>query len=123
VQVVLDDSLGDAARAKDLWVSRLCDEVERIVDRCTRNKTRIVGFTSHEHTVIGRYVDEDLGPMYADAHKVAKEWKRRCRGGDYLFDRSLRSFLRMIGSLKRADLGEKLAAVVLPRRSHSTQSG
>ena len=106
-QVVLDGQLASAARASRLRVSSLQAEIERLILRCRREDRVLVGFTTHEVTVCRRFAELDIGPVYRDAHKIARRWVNSRHRGEYTGDRSLHSFLSFIGMRPPRYLGRQ----------------
>jgi hypothetical protein len=106
-QVVLDERLSEAARAKGLRVSSLLAEVEHLLTRCEQEGRQIVAFSQYERNTILDHCGIDLGAAYRDARKAGKRWWNRTHEAGSLPRRDLKSFLTQIDYYRPAYLGEK----------------
>lgn len=104
-QVVLDPRLAAAAKASSLRLIEPRRALEDLIRWAESDGRRLVGYTQFERQEIHAALGEDMSRLYADARMIGLRWKRACRRGEKLEDRSLKSFLKLIGYPRRAYLG------------------
>jgi hypothetical protein len=112
-QLVLRESLASAAQATGLRVTVLPLALSALVERCCRERRRLVAFTSHEATVASTFAQVDLADHYRDAHKIAKRWRNSCLPAAIPRDNSLGAFLKLIDYPVPRHLGIKQSAARL----------
>jgi hypothetical protein len=111
-QVVLDPRLQQAAEAKHLRVVSLDAIIKEIVNRANSEKRQIVAYTQHEKNVVLRFANIDLTGPYRDARMIAMRWRRRpFETGNT--DRTLKNYLKAIGFVRGAYLGDRLSTTRL----------
>jgi hypothetical protein len=111
-QVVLDPRLQQAAEVKHLRVVSLVAIIKEVVNRANSEKRQIVAYSQHEKNVVQRFADIDLTGPYRDARMIAMRWRRRpFETGNT--DRTLKNYLKAIGFVRGAYLGDRLSTTRL----------
>jgi len=111
-QVVLDPRLQQAAEAKHLRVVSQVAIIKEVVNRANSEKRQIVAYTQHEKNVVHRFANIDVTGPYRDARMIAMRWRRRpFETGNT--DRTLKNYLKAIGFIRGAYLGERLSTTRL----------
>lgn len=95
-QVVFESSLRNAAKAKNCAVSDICTTIKELINKCSEEDRLLIAYTEHEYDVIKTYCDSDVSLIYANAHLIAKHWKRKLYPDKPIDDWGLKSFLRFI---------------------------
>jgi O-acetyl-ADP-ribose deacetylase (regulator of RNase III) len=77
-QVVFDESLKLAAKAKGLAVADFKAYIGSLIQQAQTEARLVVAYSEHEQNVIMEHAGIDISARYLDARKLAKLWKNKC---------------------------------------------
>jgi len=100
-QVVFDQRLASAARAKNLAIVDAALWLDQLVQRASVEDRLIVAFSNHEKKMIERHTDWELGDRYMNVLPLLKQWRRKVHPDEHARVLAKRRRLRNQG--KRVD--------------------
>jgi hypothetical protein len=106
-QVVFDNRLSLAAKAKRLPSETLQECISRLQTRSTAESRLIIAYSQHEKNVIRNFANVDLTGSYRDARMILKRWKNSCHRHAPISGWGLKDFFTFMNYPRGTYLGER----------------